>query len=80
MFYPSQVRAEIARRSLTLSEFSEQSGVPVSTISKALSDDGNPTTETLDKMAKALGVSEAVFFTRPLHLGVNEHHPLDQAV
>lgn len=62
MFNPRTVRAEMARRGVTIEELSRRAGVATSTISNVLAPDGNPRARTLAGIARALGVDVGLFF------------------
>lgn len=72
MFNPSIIRAEMARRNLTLEAVSERSGLAVSGIHKALGPNGNPTRRTMEAIASAIGVNPALFFDNDLHHSAND--------
>lgn len=71
MFNPATVRAEIARSGMSIEEVARVSGLSSSAIHKALGPLGNPTVETLRKIAKAIGTQEVIFFDVDLHNSVN---------
>lgn len=62
MFNPRTVRAEMARRGVTIEELSRRSGVATSTVSNVLAPNGNPRATTLAGIARALGVDVGLFF------------------
>lgn len=71
-FEPREVKAQMARNGLTVDQLSAVSGVPAPTIYKALGPKGNPTVETLEKLARGLGLAdEGVFFVARQHCSVN---------
>lgn len=67
MFSPDTVRAEMARRRVTLAILSEKTGLGVSSIHKMLRPEGNPTVSSIEKIAKALEVPVTLFFEQDLH-------------
>lgn len=78
MFNPACVRAEMARRGLTLEAIAERSGLAVSGIHKALGPNGNPTRRTMEAIAAAIGVNPSLFFDSNLHRSEN-NSPRDPA-
>lgn len=71
-FNPRQVRAEMARKGFTIETLAATSGLATSSISKALGPNGNPTANTIEKLADALEVDEGLFFTPRQHCSVNQ--------
>jgi transcriptional regulator with XRE-family HTH domain len=67
MFSPDNIRAEMARRKVTMEELASRTGLSVSAISKILGPEGNPTAKTLTSIAGALRVQESLFFATDLH-------------
>lgn len=55
-FNPDKFKILLARKQLTYKGFSEQSGIPIVTISQALRGKRNPTLCTIGKLAHGLGV------------------------
>ncbi|EYB16902.1 helix-turn-helix family protein [Bacteroides fragilis str. I1345] len=50
---------------MTISAIAEQIGTTQTSLSRALGDNGNPTLETLDKIANALNVHITELFEQP---------------
>lgn len=62
-FEPREVKAQMVRKGLTVEQLSALSGLATSTITKALGPKGNPTVDTVEKMALGLGLQdEGLFF------------------
>ena len=57
MSVSSNLNRILAERKINQKELSELSGLPASTISNALSDESDPRSSTLSKIAIALGIS-----------------------
>ncbi|MFK2399079.1 helix-turn-helix domain-containing protein [Bacteroides fragilis] len=53
------------RKGMTISAIAEQIGTTQTSLSRALGDNGNPTLETLDKIANALNVHITELFEQP---------------
>ena len=53
------------RKRMTISAIAEQIGTTQTSLSRALGDNGNPTLETLDKIANALNVHITELFEQP---------------
>jgi transcriptional regulator with XRE-family HTH domain len=70
-FDPSAVRAEMARRGLNVEKLVELSGLSRSALDKILGPNGNPTVESLTKIATALGVDIRLFFALDSHHRAN---------
>lgn len=62
MFNPRTVRAEMARRGVTIEDLARAAGVSTSTISNVLRPNGNPRATTISGIARALGVTAGLFF------------------
>ncbi len=73
---PFSIRAEMARRRVTVDELATRTGLAASGIHKALAPGANPTAKTLEKIAEALGVSEGLFFAPRAHCS---GHDIDAA-
>ncbi len=71
MFDPNAVRAEMARRRMTLEDVHRGTGLSVSALAKILGDKGNPTADSLCRIAAALGVDERLFFDGRRHDSAN---------
>lgn len=69
-FDPSCVRAEMARRRVTIERLSELTSLGTSSIEKILSPDGNPTARSISQIATALQVHEGSFFAPVPHYSV----------
>ena len=63
--FATNLRTEMARRSLSQSELSRQSGVRQATISEVLAGKREPTFETIEAIADVLKVNAAQFFLDP---------------
>ena len=55
---------------MTISAIAEQIGTTQTSLSRALGDNGNPTLETLDKIANALNVHITELFEQPQSLSL----------
>ena len=53
------------RKGMTISAIADQIGTTQTSLSRALGDNGNPTLETLDKIANALNVHITELFEQP---------------
>lgn len=69
-FDASAVRAEMGRRSINVEKLVELSGLSRAALDKILGPDGNPTSESITKIARALGVDVRLFFAPDSHHGV----------
>lgn len=61
MYDPMSIKLKMTRHSMTLEKLSATTGVSAPAI-RAVLRGGNTTTNTLDKIAKAFGCSEADFY------------------
>ena len=60
-----RIKELLKNRGLTLAELSEQIGMKSANLSVALSEKGNPTITTLEKIATALNVPISELFDQP---------------
>ena len=61
----TRIKELLKERGLTLSQIAEQVGTTQTSLSRALGDNGNPTLDTLMKIAEALNVPITDLFARP---------------
>lgn len=64
-FYPENVRAEMARKRLTVEDVARLANLSPSTVHKATTEDGNPTKQTIEAIAVAVEVDAATFWKKP---------------
>ena len=58
----SRIKELLKERGVTISNLAEQIGTTQTSLSRALGENGNPTYETLSKIAKVLGVDMSELF------------------
>ncbi len=58
----SRIKDILKEKGVTISSLAEQIGTPQTSLSRALGENGNPTFDTLSKIANALGVSVSELF------------------
>ena len=58
----SRIKELLKERGITISSLAEQIGTTQTSLSRALGENGNPTFDTLSKIANALGVSVSELF------------------
>lgn len=61
----TRIKELCKEKGLTISSIAEQIGTTQTSLSRALSDNGNPTLDTLGKISNALGVSMSELFEQP---------------
>ncbi|MDR3140388.1 MAG: helix-turn-helix domain-containing protein [Tannerellaceae bacterium] len=61
----TRIKEICKEKGMTISTIAELIGTPQTSLSRALSENGNPTLETLSKIAGALGVPVADLFEQP---------------
>lgn len=61
----TRIKELCKEKGITISSIAEQIGTTQTSLSRALSDSGNPTLDTLGKIANALGVSMSELFEQP---------------
>lgn len=61
----TRIKELCKKKGTTISAIAEQIGTPQTSLSRALGDNGNPTLETLEKIAAALGVNITELFDQP---------------
>lgn len=61
----SRIKDILKEKGVTISSLAEQIGTPQTSLSRALGENGNPTFDTLSKIANALGVSVSELFDAP---------------
>lgn len=59
----TRIKELCREKGMTISSIAEQIGTTQTSLSRALGDSGNPTLETLEKIANALGVDVPELFT-----------------
>lgn len=64
-YHPKNVRAEMARRSMTNEDVAAKANLSPSTVQRATTDGGNPTAETIQAIAEALEVDPVTFWRNP---------------
>ena len=69
-----RIKEILKSKNMTLLKLSEIIGVKSANLSVALSENGNPTVETLEKIANALGVSISDLFEQPNNDTINCPH------
>jgi hypothetical protein len=61
----TRIKELCREKGMTISAIAEQIGTTQTSLSRALGDNGNPTLETLDKIANALNVHITELFEQP---------------
>lgn len=61
----TRIKELCREKGMTISAIAEQIGTTQTSLSRALGDNGNPTLETLEKIATALGVNISELFDQP---------------
>ena len=61
----TRIKELCREKGMTISAIAEQIGTTQTSLSRALGDNGNPTIETLDKIANALNVHITELFEQP---------------
>ncbi len=61
----STIKELLKNKGVTISNLAVQLGISQASLSRALGENGNPTLETLNKIASALGVSTSELFDKP---------------
>lgn len=61
----TRIKELCRERGVTISAIAEQIGTTQTSLSRALGDNGNPTLETLEKIAAALDVNISELFNQP---------------
>lgn len=61
----TRIKELCREKGMTISSIAEQIGTTQTSLSRALGDNGNPTLETLVKIATALGVTISELFDQP---------------
>jgi len=61
----SRIKDILKEKGITISSLAEQIGTPQTSLSRALGENGNPTFDTLSKIAAALGVEVSELFSAP---------------
>lgn len=61
----TRIKELCREKGMTISAIAEQIGTTQTSLSRALGDNGNPTLETLEKIATALGVNISELFSQP---------------
>lgn len=61
----TRIKELCRERGVTISAIAEQIGTTQTSLSRALGDSGNPTLETLEKIAAALDVNISELFNQP---------------
>lgn len=61
----TRIKELCKEKGFTISAIAEQIGTTQTSLSRALGDNGNPTLETLEKIATALGVNITELFDTP---------------
>lgn len=61
----TRIKELCREKGVTISAIAEQIGTTQTSLSRALGDNGNPTLETLEKIATALGVNISELFDQP---------------
>lgn len=72
------VLEEMARQRISMPELAEKTELSTRGLSKMLGPSGNPTADTLGKIAKALNTSVAVFFADDQNGGSENENPVAQ--
>lgn len=67
MFAPNYLRAEMVRHGFTIEQLATEANLGHSTLKQILGKQGNPRVKTLEAIAKALNVSERLFFIDDSH-------------
>lgn len=61
----TRIKELFKEKGMTISAIAEHIGTTQTSLSRALGDNGNPTLETLEKIATALGVNISELFDQP---------------
>ncbi|WP_280751144.1 MULTISPECIES: helix-turn-helix transcriptional regulator [unclassified Parabacteroides] len=70
----TRIKELCKEKGVTISSIAEQIGTTQTSLSRALGENGNPTLDTLQKIATALGVSMSDLFEQPAKDVVNCPH------